>query len=315
MDRAIMLIPYYLWLPVAVTLVVIGFVFYMTKKCRKTLPEYYKAEAFDVEIPSMGIIRGNTFIHQWDPRIKLASGILFSFFSVSLKSFSLLLLSTMWALFFCLLAKLPSISIKRRLRPIFALTTALVVLLPITAPIRPDSRLVIFEPFASSPLNYDAFLGAITIGIKATTVVLITTLILETSPYTATIMALNKIGVPGSLAHMLLLTYRYIFVLIDEAKRMQRAMKLRGFEAKASLETLRIIGSFIGTLFVRSFERIQRITEAMEMRGYRGHFPEVYPFEARTKDWMLGMLWLAISVGLYTTEYFHQVIDQIEGLQ
>jgi len=49
------------------------------------------------------------------------------------------------------------------------------------------------------------------------------------------------------------------------------------------------------------------------MRGYRGHFPGFYPFKARTKDWILGLLWFAISAGLYTTEYFH-VIRLIKGL-
>jgi len=313
MDKTIMWIPYYFWLPAAGILVVTGFAFYMIKKARGASPEHYNAEAFDIDIPSMGILRGDSFIHRWDPRIKLASGVLFSFFSVSLTSFSFLLASMMWAFLFCFLAKLPSISIKRRLKPIVAFTIALVVLLPLTAPIKPDSRLIVFEPFTSLALNYDALLGAIAIGIKATTVVLVTTLILETSPYTATIMALSKIGVPGSLAQMLLLTYRYIFVLINEAERMHRAMRLRGFEAKTGMETLRIVGSFIGTLFVRSFERIQRITEAMEMRGYRGHFPGFYPFKAGTKDWILGLLWFAISAGLYTTEHFH-VIRLIKGL-
>ncbi|MEJ5300047.1 MAG: cobalt ECF transporter T component CbiQ [Thermodesulforhabdaceae bacterium] len=307
MDELVIRIPWHVWAPVAGALIVIFIIFALLKKIRYSQQRHNTPEAFDVNIPSMGLIRGDSLLHRWDPRIKIFSGILFSFLSVSLSSFTLILTSMLWASLFCALAKLPGSSIRRRLKPIGILTLALVVFLPLTAPIKASTRLIVFEPFIGLNLNYDALIGAITIGIKATTVVLTTAIMLETSPYTATIMALNKIGFPASIAQMLLLTYRYIFVLVDEAERMHRAMRLRGFEAKTGLETLRIVGSFIGTLFVRSFERIQRITEAMELRGYRGRFPGFYPFVATTKDWVIGILWIALPLGLYVIERFYLI--------
>lgn len=79
-------------------------------------------------------------------------------------------------------------------------------------------------------------------------------------------------------------------------------MKLRGFTPGTNLETLKVTAHFIGTLFIRSLERVQRITEAMKLRGYRGRFPDFYRFEIKPIDWILGLVWFFVSVGIYVAQ-------------
>jgi len=67
--------------------------------------------------------------------------------------------------------------------------------------------------------------------------------------------------------------YRYSFILIDEMYRMKRARDARCFGGKWFWQT-KVIGHMIGTLFLRSFHRGERVYLAMLSRGYNGTMPE-----------------------------------------
>jgi cobalt/nickel transport system permease protein len=62
--------------------------------------------------------------------------------------------------------------------------------------------------------------------------------------------------------------YRYLFVLIDEAERLNRARSSRTFSA-SRLRRWHTLASLIGQLFVRSTERAERIYAAMSARGWK----------------------------------------------
>ncbi len=66
----------------------------------------------------------------------------------------------------------------------------------------------------------------------------------------------------------LALMYRYLFVLMDEAERMQRARASRTF-TKPGLRSWKTLGTVVGQLFVRSSERAERIYSAMCARGWK----------------------------------------------
>ena len=67
--------------------------------------------------------------------------------------------------------------------------------------------------------------------------------------------------------------YRYSFILIDEMYRMKRARDSRSFGGRWFWQT-QVIGHMIGTLFLRSFHRGERVYLAMLSRGYQGTMPE-----------------------------------------
>ena len=79
---------------------------------------------------------------------------------------------------------------------------------------------------------------------------------------------------------------------------MSSGMQVRGFRKRTDLETLRAVANFLGMLFVRSFERTERVFDAMRARGYRGQFPEPAELCLQTKDVVLVAGWMAIGVTL-----------------
>ena len=64
--------------------------------------------------------------------------------------------------------------------------------------------------------------------------------------------------------------YRYIFILVDEVMRMTRARDSRSFGGRW-LRQIGTVGNMIGVLFIRSYERGERVYAAMMARGFDGH--------------------------------------------
>ncbi len=82
---------------------------------------------------------------------------------------------------------------------------------------------------------------------------------------------LPRMGVPRIFANQLLFLYRYLFVLLEEASRMERARNLRTFSKKGL--GLRVYAQLLGHLLLRTFDRAERIHQAMLCRAYTGSLP------------------------------------------
>jgi len=96
------------------------------------------------------------------------------------------------------------------------------------------------------------------------------TALMSTTPFARMLEAMRRLGVPRVLLVQLGFLYRYLFVLIDEAMRVRRARDFRG-AARASIgRRLAAVGGIIGSLFVRTLDRSERILVAMQARGYTG---------------------------------------------
>ena len=61
---------------------------------------------------------------------------------------------------------------------------------------------------------------------------------------------------------------------------------------------MRAVANFLGMLFVRSFERTERVFDAMRARGYNGRFPEPAELHLQAKDLVLAVGWLALGMAL-----------------
>jgi cobalt/nickel transport system permease protein len=77
---------------------------------------------------------------------------------------------------------------------------------------------------------------------------------------------------PSLLVQILMFMIRYADVVGGELTRMRVARESRGFEAR-HLGALRVLGPAAGSLFVRSYERGERVHLAMLSRGYTGRMP------------------------------------------
>jgi len=82
--------------------------------------------------------------------------------------------------------------------------------------------------------------------------------------------ALRMLKVPRVFVLQLLLTYRYISVLMEEVARSLRAYSLRAPNQKGVHRSA--WGSLAGQLILRTFDRAQRIYEAMCLRGFTGEY-------------------------------------------
>ncbi len=103
---------------------------------------------------------------------------------------------------------------------------------------------------------------------------------------------LGKMGVPGVFTTQLLLVYRYIYLLVEEAIDMDRARKSRSYGRKGY--GFKMWGTFVGQLLMRTVNRAQRIHRAMVSRGFTGELPSIVKMKWRGRD----TLFVIIACGL-----------------
>jgi len=97
-------------------------------------------------------------------------------------------------------------------------------------------------------------------------------LLISTTSFPGICHALRKLGIPEIFISQLLFLYRYIFVLMEETLRMVRARDLRSFGKRG--RGMNVLINLLGTLFMKTIERAERIYHAMLSRGFSGtiHF-------------------------------------------
>jgi len=120
------------------------------------------------------------------------------------------------------------------------------------------------------------------------------------TPFPELLQAMRAVGIPRLLVGMFGLMWRYLFVLVDEALRMMRARAARSGENTGAGRKVggsvawraRVTGGMAGSLFLRGFERSDRIYVAMLSRGYDGEVRSLPlpPFTGRS--------WLTLAAGL-----------------
>lgn len=114
--------------------------------------------------------------------------------------------------------------------------------------------------------------------------------------------AMRAVRVPRLLVAMFGLMWRYLFVLVDEAVRLLRGRAARsgqssrpGQRAGGSIAwRARVAGGMAGNLFLRAFERSERIYMAMVARGYDGEVRHLPLPAVSAADW--GILIVGLTV-------------------
>jgi cobalt/nickel transport system permease protein len=110
--------------------------------------------------------------------------------------------------------------------------------------------------------------------------------------FSALCYGLERLKVPKIFVVQLLLLYRYLFVLTDEASRMARARRLRDFGRGAM--PMKLFIPLVGALLVRTMERAQRIYEAMRARGFEGTIRLMRPLKMGKRDLLFISLWVSL---------------------
>src|SRR4051794_20357268 len=110
---------------------------------------------------------------------------------------------------------------------------------------------------------------AATIVAKNSLAFLAMLLLANVTPFRKLLGALRRLGAPAVLVATLQFMYRYLYVLTDELERMAQARRARTFRRSARLGWGLRTG-LIGVLFLRAFERGERVHAAMVARGWDG---------------------------------------------
>lgn len=95
-------------------------------------------------------------------------------------------------------------------------------------------------------------------------------ILVATTPMDSLCAALRKIHVPGMIVTLILLTYRYVTVMLDEVAIMTDAYHLRAPGQKGI--HFSAWGSFLGQLLLRSMDKAQELYQSMQLRGFKGDF-------------------------------------------
>ena len=105
--------------------------------------------------------------------------------------------------------------------------------------------------------------------IKAVLIILSLILLIQTTRFSRMLNELEKLKVPRLIITLLSFMYRYLFVVEDEILRKKRALDLRS-AGRRDLVIIKSTANMLGSLFIHTYERAERIYLAMCARGYKG---------------------------------------------
>ncbi len=106
--------------------------------------------------------------------------------------------------------------------------------------------------------------------------------------------ALRKLHVPDVFVTLLLLTYRYIGVMMEEVAIMNTAYRLRAPGQKGI--NYKAWGSFLGQLLLRSMDRAEELYSSMQLRGFNDNFYYAELRKARISDYLFTLFSIAFFV-------------------
>lgn len=144
-------------------------------------------------------------------------------------------------------------------------------------------------------LSIDGLWGAWNILAKGTLGVAASVILAATTEPRSLLLGLERLKMPPVLVHIATFMLRYFELILGEMHRMRVARESRGFEAR-HLGHVRVLAHSAGALFIRSYERGERVHLAMLSRGYAGTMPSLGPSDAATSDWLAASLLPALAL-------------------
>ena len=121
------------------------------------------------------------------------------------------------------------------------------------------------------------------VTVKATIGALSAVLLGATTSFPDILHGLERLRMPRLLTVIAAFMYRYVFVIVDESRRMRSALAARAYRPR-HLGQVAAIGRLVTALFLRSYERGERVYLAMLARGYGGTMPRFAVLAFRRAD-------------------------------
>ncbi len=138
-------------------------------------------------------------------------------------------------------------------------------------------------------------ISMITLMMKGIFAVMASYLLIATTTIEKICYSLRLLHIPKVLVTQILLTYRYITLLLEEVNRITQAYSLRAPGQKGI--HIRVWGSLTGQLLLRSIDRANEVYESMTLRGYEGEFQYVgQSTRMRWQDFLYLVIWLFVLI-------------------
>jgi cobalt/nickel transport system permease protein len=241
-------------------------------------------------------VHGHSRVHRLAPEVKVAAAVAFVF-GVAVTPRQALWAFAIDAVMLLVVVALSGIG------PRFVLTRLLVIL--------PFIAFAFFIPFVGSgeqvevlgvAVSREGLWGMWNVVAKATIGATVSILLAATTEVPRLLTGMGRLRVPATLTAIASFMVRYLELLAGELRRMRIAMASRGYDPRW-LWQARPVATSAGALFIRSYERGERVHAAMLARGYTGTMPEIDERRATTREWLAGALvpvvaWLAAMVAL-----------------
>ena len=208
-------------------------------------------------------------IHRLDPRAKI----------VGFAGITLVGVSTpprLWPVLVACALALAAIATTARLGPGLVWKRARVVL-PLVV------FVAVFIPFVRGgeridlgplSLSEDGLTTFASVASKAAIGTVSAVLLGATTSFPDVLHGLERMRAPRLLVLIAAFMYRYLFVIADEARRMRVALAARGYRPRHALQAA-AIGRVAIALFLRTYDRAERVYVAMLARGYAGATPRL----------------------------------------
>jgi cobalt/nickel transport system permease protein len=245
----------------------------------------------------------NKWINQIHPLVKLFITLFYISLVVAFDKYSItgLMGMVLYPLVVFLIADIPFFECIKRVKFILPVVCIIGVFNPIF-----DQKTMLF--IAGFSLSFGV-ISMLTLVIKGILTVLAAYLLIITTTIEKICTAMRMLHIPQTFVTVILLTYRYINVLLKEADRIMQAYALRAPKQKGI--HFEVWGSLVGQLLLRSMDRATDIYDSMNLRGYgmaTGHYANDTSLGINIKD----IAWLCIWT-LVLLVIRHVPIFQIVG--
>jgi cobalt/nickel transport system permease protein len=240
-----------------------------------------------------------TVIHELNSIVKLTVTIIYLIVVISFGKYEIIGLVpyVFYPIIIFVLSEVPFYEIFKKLLVILPFVIGIGIFNPL---FDAQTYIVIGEiPISGGWISFAALI------IKCSLTVLAGLLLIATTGIEKIAAALRKLLIPKIFVTQLLLTYRYISVLLEEAARIMKAYHLRAPMEKGI--SFKVIGSLLGQMLLRAFDRANRVYNAMILRGFDGE----YAFGVHDKLSISSVSYLFLWISFFITARFFNIPEAL----
>jgi cobalt/nickel transport system permease protein len=152
------------------------------------------------------------------------------------------------------------------------------------------------------PLAREGLWAAWNILVKGTLGVTASLIVAATTPIPELLRGLERLRLPRAFTSVAGFMVRYADVIADDLRRMRVARLSRGYDPRWIWQA-RAVAATAGALFIRSYERGERVYLAMVSRGYAGAMPVLEDLAATRRQWLAALAVPATAAAVALTAW------------